>query len=48
MLVVALAAWVFPAEAQLLKGRVEAKEMPDMLLNFTTDGDVMNLTSIEL
>lgn len=48
MLVVALTVCAFPADAQLLKGRVEAKEMPDMLLNYTTDGDVMNLTSIEL
>lgn len=37
-----------PTQAQLLKGTVTAKEMPDMVINYAPDGDMMNMTSIEL
>lgn len=36
------------AEAQLLKGTVTAKEMPDMSINYAPDEDMMNMTSVEL
>lgn len=35
-------------QAQLLKGTVVAKEMPDMAINYTVDGDMLNMTSLEL
>lgn len=45
---VALLAAAQGADAQLVKGNVVAKEMPDMLMNYTPDGDLMNLVSIEI
>jgi len=47
-LLVALSFSTIPACAQLLKGTVEAKEMPDMTVNYSADGDVLNTVSVEL
>lgn len=37
-----------PANAQLLKGTVTAKEMPDMLVHYSPDGDVLNTVDLEV
>lgn len=47
-LIAMLALSAIPANAQLLKGTVTAKEMPDMLVHYSPDGDVLNTVDIEL